>query len=462
MAEHLAKKTDTPNADQQPSEQRIVFEAARRIVQRSGARALSLQEVAAEAGVAPEAVTERFHTADELLLALAVAELMAVARAMRAEEGTPGAWAQKSGDALCLVQAIAAALTPQPGTPAATELGDKLRAFGERQSSAAADLAAALEVASNHLGALDAREREDQERAPPGRDTGNLLARARQAANNAATASPKAQSARDEAPASGRRKRKRTVWMACLVPVPLAAVGLFFLQTASVPRPLSTPTMATAAAPKPDKPAASGSIAQLAESGNADAALLLGLQYLDGTGAPKDPSQALHWLQRAAESGQPMAQYRLGNLYAPEDSVVFNPAEAARWYEAAARQGNIQAMNNLAVSYAAGTGVAKDATLAAQWFAKAAELGYVTAQFNLAVLYERGEGVEHNRVEAYKWYALAAASGDGEAQSRLEAIAGELSSAERAAGQRAVQGFKPTAPSTQANNLPLPPNPTGG
>jgi len=192
-------------------------------------------------------------------------------------------------------------------------------------------------------------------------------------------------------------------------------------------------------------------LSALAEKGNADAELLIGLKYLSAGG--NDPSAA-RWLSRAAAQGDAVAENALGALYQNGRGVSADLTKAARLYEAAAAQGNRHAMSNLAVLYAGAGGEAKDMSEAARWFERSASLGYVDAQFNLAVLYERGDGVPQNLLDAYKWYAIAARSGDAVAGTRADAIATQISSDELAAAQHAVAEFKPQAPERKANDVP--------
>jgi TPR repeat protein len=54
----------------------------------------------------------------------------------------------------------------------------------------------------------------------------------------------------------------------------------------------------------------------LAEDGDADAQLTLGIAYRDGSdGPPQDFVQAAAWFARAAEQGHPMAQFNLGRFH---------------------------------------------------------------------------------------------------------------------------------------------------
>jgi TPR repeat protein len=214
---------------------------------------------------------------------------------------------------------------------------------------------------------------------------------------------------------------------------------------AALPAPVKRPMQASAPLDR---------LSVLANAGNANAELVVGLKYLQST--PANDSEAAFWLHRAADAHQAVAQYFLGTLYEHGKGVGADAAKAVQWYEAAAAQGNRKAMHRLGVAYAEGTGVTKDLTQSAGWFAKAANAGLVDAQFNLAVLYERGQGVPQSLLDAYKWYAIAAAQGDVESRSRVEALATQLSPDDVAAAERTVQGFVPTAVDPRANIAPEP------
>ena len=190
-----------------------------------------------------------------------------------------------------------------------------------------------------------------------------------------------------------------------------------------------------------------------AETGDASAELLVGLQYLEGKGEPKNEAMAVDWLSRAAAQGQPVAQYDLGALYADGRGVRPDAVQAFQWFGSAALRGNRRAMHFLAIAYAEGVGTTKDLPEAARWFERAAALGAVNSQFNLAVLYERGMGVPQSLTTAYKWYAIAASQGDHEAEARVAALASTLRPDDLASAKAAVASFKPE-PLDAAANLP--------
>ena len=119
-------------------------------------------------------------------------------------------------------------------------------------------------------------------------------------------------------------------------------------------------------------------------------------------------------------------------------------------------------MHDLGVAYAEGLGTQKDYDESARWFAKAAALGLTNSQFNLAVLYERGMGVKQSLTEAYKWYAIAAAGGDSESKARVDALATQLTPADKAAAQTAAQNFHPKPMNPAANSAPTAADILGG
>ena len=104
-----------------------ILDSARRVAARDGARNLSLRGVAAEAGFAPAALYGYFANKDELLLALAADDLVALARAMRdavAAHGGESRLTAASSAALALLrdnETFAAAQGALPSTSGGTE-----------------------------------------------------------------------------------------------------------------------------------------------------------------------------------------------------------------------------------------------------------------------------------------------------------------------------------------------------
>lgn len=77
----------------------------------------------------------------------------------------------------------------------------------------------------------------------------------------------------------------------------------------------------------------------LAEAGNADAQLNVGLLYDAGQGVSADPVLAASWYQRSATRGHAAAQYNLGLMYIDGRGVEHDRERAHYWLMQAAGQG---------------------------------------------------------------------------------------------------------------------------
>jgi hypothetical protein len=193
---------------------------------------------------------------------------------------------------------------------------------------------------------------------------------------------------------------------------------------------------------------------QLAESGSADAQVIVGMDYENGKGAPQSFEEAAKWYRRAAEQGQVYGQLMLGILYATGRGVPHDPEQSAKWYRRAAEQGDASAQSRLAVQYEGGKGVHKSIEEAARWYQRAAEQGDARGQWGLGLLYANGTGVIQDYITAYKWLNLAVAKAtlDGEdpilvdtfTRSR-DAVAGLMTKEQIAEAQKLAGEWKPTS-----------------
>lgn len=179
-----------------------------------------------------------------------------------------------------------------------------------------------------------------------------------------------------------------------------------------------------------------------AEQGKVEAQFILGTLYQEGEGVTKDDVEAAKWYRKSAEQGDALAQFYLGLSYANGRGVKKDNAVATKWFRKSAEQGDASAQNNLGVCYGNGQGVAKDYVEAAKWFRKAAEQGNAEAQNNLATRYHYGEGVVKNHIEGYKWTLLSAAQGHKISKKNMPIVESQLSSAQRAVGQRLAQEWE--------------------
>jgi len=196
----------------------------------------------------------------------------------------------------------------------------------------------------------------------------------------------------------------------------------------------------------------------LAEQGDSQAQITMGLIYDYGHGVEKNPAESIKWYLMAAEQGVPLVQHDIGVKYFQGQGVEQNYLEAAKWweqsansgiadsqfnlglmhyrgigipkdyvkaaklFEAAAEQGHGNAQYSLAVMYAFGQSKTKDYATALKWFNKSAEQDIAQAQFNLGVFHENGYGVEKDIIKAREWYQLAANQGLQEAKQKLQKL----------------------------------------
>ncbi len=196
----------------------------------------------------------------------------------------------------------------------------------------------------------------------------------------------------------------------------------------------------------------------LAEQGDSQAQITMGLMYDYGHGVEKSPAESIKWYLMAAEQGVPLVQHDIGVKYFQGQGVEQNYLEAAKWweqsansgiadsqfnlglmhyrgigipkdyvkaaklFEAAAKQGHGNAQYSLAVMYAFGQSKTKDYATALEWFNKSAEQDIAQAQFNLGVFHENGYGVDKDTNKAREWYQLAADQGLPEAKKKLQAL----------------------------------------
>ncbi len=157
----------------------------------------------------------------------------------------------------------------------------------------------------------------------------------------------------------------------------------------------------------------------LAEEGNSQAQITLGLMYDYGHGVEKNSSESIKWYRMAAEQGVPLVQHDIGVKYFQGQGVEQNYAEAAKWWEMSANAGIADSQFNLGLMYYRGIGIPKDYVKAAELFDAASLQGHGNAQYSLAVMYAFGQSKEKNYATALKWFNKAAEQNVAQAQFNL-------------------------------------------
>ena len=157
----------------------------------------------------------------------------------------------------------------------------------------------------------------------------------------------------------------------------------------------------------------------LAEQGNSQAQITMGLMYDYGHGVKKDATESIKWYRMAAEQGVPLVQHDLGVKYFQGQGVKQNYLEAAKWWEMSANAGVADSQFNLGLMYYRGIGISKDYIKAAKLFEDAAKQGHGNAQYSLAVMYAFGQSKPKDYAEALKWFKKSADQGVAQAQFNL-------------------------------------------
>ncbi|KAG6043881.1 hypothetical protein E4U39_004032 [Claviceps sp. Clav50 group G5] len=136
----------------------------------------------------------------------------------------------------------------------------------------------------------------------------------------------------------------------------------------------------------------------------------------DGGGTRKDPLKAMQWYKRAATLGDTPAMYKVGMILLKGLlGQPRNPHEAVAWLQRAAERAdreNPHALHELGLLYESAQpndAIPRDERYAFELFHQAAALGYKYAEFRLGLAYEVGQlGVLKDNRQSIYWYSQAA------------------------------------------------------
>ncbi|WP_313085582.1 tetratricopeptide repeat protein [Pseudomonas sp.] len=167
---------------------------------------------------------------------------------------------------------------------------------------------------------------------------------------------------------------------------------------------------------------AARTILAAAQTGLADAQVMLGQILLEGRGIQRDAALAVRWFRIARAQGTPMAHNMLGRCLEHGWGCPPNAAAAANEYRLAADQGLDWAMYNLANLLATGRGVEQDQAQALELYRRAAALGHAKSMNLLGRYFEEGLVVAADPAAALDWYRRAAEAGDFRGQFSYAAV----------------------------------------
>jgi TPR repeat protein len=166
------------------------------------------------------------------------------------------------------------------------------------------------------------------------------------------------------------------------------------------------------------------------------------------TPLPPDDDTALSSksARELADSGDADAQFIVGLQCAQAGSEADFVA-AAEWYRKASAQHHGLAQFNLGIMYLRGQGVPRDQKLSLTWMARAAQGGDAGAQYELGMRQHRhsldltGAEAMELRTEAYKWLRLSAVQGYGDSERGTAAVALDMDHAAVKEATRRADAF---------------------
>ncbi|CAA7625159.1 tetratricopeptide repeat protein [Magnetospirillum sp. UT-4] len=136
---------------------------------------------------------------------------------------------------------------------------------------------------------------------------------------------------------------------------------------------------------------------------------------------PAARPMALEQLLAEADTGNADALVLLAMLHRKGAVSGAEPAKAVAMLERAAAKGSVPAYAMLGEMYFGGAGIPADWPKSVAWLRRAAEAGHGPSQYNLALMLFVGRGTERDPVQGLKWLALAATTPDAALRAKAEA-----------------------------------------
>ena len=166
------------------------------------------------------------------------------------------------------------------------------------------------------------------------------------------------------------------------------------------------------------------------------------------------PAVAHNQIAARAAQGDADAELLMGQRYADGSGVIKNDKEAARWFEKAARHGKAEAQYRYGLALLEGRGVVQDYRAAFNWIERPAKLGHSNAQYTLGELYRYGTGTVMNKAQAYLWFNLAAAQGVEKAAKARDSLVWQLKPEQINAMQEAARAISAGGAGTETSPPP--------
>ncbi|MCA8899790.1 MAG: SEL1-like repeat protein [Hyphomonas sp.] len=133
----------------------------------------------------------------------------------------------------------------------------------------------------------------------------------------------------------------------------------------------------------------------------------LGTQFLRGQGVGRDQEQAIAFSRKACDGGQLVGCKNLGDFYRDGRIGEKDPVRAVELYRFGCSKGEPYGCNSLAGMYARGQGVPEDAAESFRLYNKACELGFEEPCLRLGNAYLKGRGVDEDDEKAVGYFRKA-------------------------------------------------------
>ena len=154
----------------------------------------------------------------------------------------------------------------------------------------------------------------------------------------------------------------------------------------------------------------------LAQRGDSEVNICIGLMHLRGHGTPRNSTKAAKWFKEAAISGIAEAQFLLGRELmdgTPADydtePLDMDQDEGLRWYKVAVSQGHSEAAIYVGHAYSYAQGVDQNYEEAFRWYKRAAHLGNGQGAWTLGFMYWHGQGIQADAIKSLTWFKISEA-----------------------------------------------------
>lgn len=154
-------------------------------------------------------------------------------------------------------------------------------------------------------------------------------------------------------------------------------------------------------------------------------------------------------IKELAEKGDAEAELKMGLRHTSIVRGVKKDSVAVKWFEKAARHDQVEAQYRYGLALLNGQGIVQDYKTAFYWLEKAARQGHPLAQSNLGEMYYSGVAINKNIERAYLWFNLAAAQGVESVVSSRDIVVklltpNQITALQEEAG-RISQGYRPSS-----------------